>query len=295
MSGVVVQAVRSTSFAGVERYICDVSNELVLRGWAVHVIGGDPGRMRRELGTAVSFLPAASTGGLLLALRGLRREGGVWHAHMTAAETAGVLGALPRGPALVSTRHFAGPRGDRGPVRLAGRLVRSRLATQISISRFVADAIGEDSVVLPNAVRDALPSTLSRRRVLVLQRLQPEKDTTTALEAWARSAGPTSGWTLTVAGRGEERPALEARTDELGVSDSVEFVGFVDDPAALRQESSVFLATARAEPFGLSVVEAMAQGLPVVASDSGAHRETVADAGALFPPGDPAACAAALD
>ena len=54
------------------------------------------------------------------------------------------------------------------------------------------------------------------------------------------------------------------------------------------------LATATAEPFGLSVVEAMATATAVVATAAGAHRETLGDDGRFFAPGDVDGCAAAL-
>ena len=66
------------------------------------------------------------------------------------------------------------------------------------------------------------------------------------------------------------------------------------DTDRLLSQSSVVLATAPEEPFGLSVVEAMAHGVPVVAADGGAHPETVGDPDLLFPPGDADAGSRAL-
>ena len=80
----------------------------------------------------------------------------------------------------------------------------------------------------------------------------------------------------------------------LGVAGSVDFVGQRTDTDTLLSQSSIVLATAPDEPFGLSVVEAMAHGVPVVAADGGAHRETVGDAELLFPTDDAAAGARVL-
>jgi glycosyltransferase involved in cell wall biosynthesis len=74
----------------------------------------------------------------------------------------------------------------------------------------------------------------------------------------------------------------------------VRFAGRVADTDRLLAEAAVLLAPAPAEPFGLSVVEAMAHGVPVVAADGGAHRETVGEAGLLVPAGDAGAMAEAL-
>ncbi len=97
-----------------------------------------------------------------------------------------------------------------------------------------------------------------------------------------------------VAGEGDSADQLARLAGDLGVASSVEFSGAVRDTDALLQGASIFLATAPEEPFGLSVVEAMAHGLPVVAAAGGGHVETVGDVGLLFPRGDPAAAASAL-
>jgi glycosyltransferase involved in cell wall biosynthesis len=83
--------------------------------------------------------------------------------------------------------------------------------------------------------------------------------------------------------------------DELGVASSVDVLGFVEDTEGLLEGTSILLATAPGEPFGLAVVEAMSRGIPVVAADAGAHRETVGDATLLFPPGQPRAAAELLE
>ncbi|MDQ1514195.1 MAG: hypothetical protein QOE80_25, partial [Actinomycetota bacterium] len=72
--------------------------------------------------------------------------------------------------------------------------------------------------------------------------------------------------------------------------------GRIDDVTldALYRGAAVLAMPSRSEGFGLPALEAMARGCPVVASDAGALREVVGDAGLLVPPGDPAALAAAL-
>jgi glycosyltransferase involved in cell wall biosynthesis len=97
-----------------------------------------------------------------------------------------------------------------------------------------------------------------------------------------------------VAGSGELDGSLRRLADQLHVTDSVDFVGLVTDTDRLLDESAVLLAPATAEPFGLSVVEAMAHGVPVVAAEGGAHVETVGEEGMLFASGDADAAARAL-
>jgi glycosyltransferase involved in cell wall biosynthesis len=169
------------------------------------------------------------------------------------------------------------------------------LHREVAISQFVAQATGGEPDVILNGVRvsDAEPDW-EARRVLVMQRLEAEKGTATALRAWAISGLADRGWSMTIAGRGSQRAELERLAAQLGIVDSVVFTGFSAAPEELRKSASVFLATAPAEPFGLSLVEAMACGLPVVAADGGAHRETLGEFGSYFPPGDAGGCAAIL-
>lgn len=293
-AGRVVQVVRSDAFAGVERYITDVSTELHHRGWAVTVIGGNAGKMRAELPGGVEHRRGDTVVEVTRALWSVRRPD-VVHAHMTAAELAAVLLRQRHRGRVIATRHFAAPQARSWPGRLARRVVAPRVDTQIAISRFVAEAATEPSLVIPNGVRPRLGPPADRQRtVLVLARLNPEKDTATALRAWAAAGLAESDWRLVVHGRGTQESALRALSAELGVADSVHFAGFVDDPRTELARAGMLLAAAPAEPFGLAVVEAMAEGTPVVAADGGAHPETLGEDGRFFPPGDADACAREL-
>jgi glycosyltransferase involved in cell wall biosynthesis len=122
---------------------------------------------------------------------------------------------------------------------------------------------------------------------LVVARLSPEKGVDVAIEA-ARAAGMP----LLIAGDGPQRPQLEARA----AGADVRFLGHVSEQRLeqLRAGAAVALAPSRsAETFGMAVAEAMAAGVPVVASRVGALPELLDDDG-LVEPGDAAAMAAAL-
>lgn len=289
----VAHVVVTEAFAGVERYVCEVAAEQARRGEVVTVIGGDPGRMPRELGGA-RHLPAPS---LSAAVRQLIRIGpqDIIHAHMTAAELATVATTPWHRAEVVSTRHFAGTRGSTSAARLLGRLIRRRIDHQIAISRFVASAIGEPAVVIPNGVRCQPERFVAREKVVLsLQRLEREKATDIALRAWAASGLGQDGWELHLAGAGALQGELEALASSLGINDSIRWLGRVTDTQDRLQRAGLLLATATAEPFGLSIAEAMALGTPVLASDGGAHLELLGPGGWTFPGGEAAAAAKEL-
>ena len=92
-------------------------------------------------------------------------------------------------------------------------------------------------------------------------------------------------------------PALRAECARLGLDDRVTFVGFTDDTARHYGEFSVFAMSSRTEQMPIALVEAMACGLPVVATDVGDTRAVLAESNRelVVPPRDPAQLAAALD
>ncbi len=291
----VVHCISSDNFAGVERYVATVAPELARRGWDVQVVGGDPARMSAELG-AVPHVPASTTRAVTRQLLGCGRHTLV-HAHMTAAEAAAVTARAVRRFALVTTRHFAAPRGASTAGRLGARFIAHAIDRQIAISRFVAESIHEPATIILNGVPRNDEKGAPGPMVLLAQRLEHEKRTDVAIRAWSRSKLRLAGWTLTVAGTGSQAWELARLAESLGLGESVDLVGAQPDVTALMKRAGIFLATAPAEPFGLSVVEAMAAGVPVIAARGGAHLETVGAVGDrwLFPIGDERAVATKLD
>ena len=136
-----------------------------------------------------------------------------------------------------------------------------------------------------------------RLRVGYVGRLEAHKGVAELINAVA--ARPEL--TLAVVGDGPERPALETRVVRLGLSDRIEFSGFRPTEALPRLYATFDVLAVPSletpgwiEQFGRVAVEAMAAGVPVVASASGSLTEVVGDAGVLVPPGDERALAAAL-
>lgn len=90
---------------------------------------------------------------------------------------------------------------------------------------------------------------------------------------------------------------LERRMTELGVSGRVHFIGFVDDTARFLAQLDAFLLTSKSEGFSIAMIEALATGLPVVATRCGGPEEIVRDSGAalLVDVGSPAQIADAVN
>ena len=167
---------------------------------------------------------------------------------------------------------------------------------ELAISHAVAAAIGRPSTVVHSGLDARARSAASRDSILlVAQRLQPEKQTGVGVEAFARSGLAAAGWRLWIAGIGQERDRLDEIARREGIADSVRFLGDVPDVPGLMDQCGILLAPCPVEGLGLTVLEAMQSGLPVVAARAGGHVELLdgLDPRALFSPGDADAAAEA--
>lgn len=124
-----------------------------------------------------------------------------------------------------------------------------------------------DASIVPQQ-RIALAAGKSTPRFLYVGRLSPEKGLDTQLRAFALVLKKIPGAKLVLVGSGPSNTELQALTDQLGLSNSVEFTGS-KDVGALREEylrASCFVLPSTSEPWGLVVNEALAYGCPVVVS-----------------------------
>jgi glycosyltransferase involved in cell wall biosynthesis len=166
--------------------------------------------------------------------------------------------------------------------------------------------IDTNATVLTAAERAALRQELdtpAEATVLIqVSRMEAWKGHAVAIDALAQLR-ERSGWVWWVVG-GAQRPEekayaseLAAATRRLGIEDRVRWLGERQDVRRLLAAADVHCqANAAPEPFGIAYVEALAAGLPVVASRSGGAMEIVDDScGVLVPPGDARALAAALE
>jgi glycosyltransferase involved in cell wall biosynthesis len=156
--------------------------------------------------------------------------------------------------------------------------------------RVISNGIQPDGFA---SVRTAGPLT----RILTVANLRREKAHEVLFGAIARIAPRHPSIHLRVAGDGPRAAELMALAASLGIADRVDFLGHRDDVPTLLAEADLFVLPSRSEAFPNAVVEAMAAGLPVVASGVGGLLELVESGrtGVLVAPDDPRALADAIE
>lgn len=159
----------------------------------------------------------------------------------------------------------------------------------VAISRAVHDELvqagfGPNRIIdIPNGVPvpegpwHERPGWKTSPRAVFVGRLAPEKGLDTLLHAWkrVRESAPTAR--LVIIGEGPERPALERLRTELGLVDAAELPGAASDPTARLRNADLFVLPSREEGMSIALLEAMALGIPVVASDIPGNRAIVSD------------------
>jgi glycosyltransferase involved in cell wall biosynthesis len=118
---------------------------------------------------------------------------------------------------------------------------------------------------------------------IFVARLEPQKDHLTLL----RALKSVPGLRLKVVGDGSLRPQLEKLACSSGLNDRVEFIGRRDDVPELLRAADIYVHSTHSDGFAISVAEAMAAGLPVVASNVPGLSWVTGDAALLCKPGDP--------
>ncbi len=197
------------------------------------------------------------------------------------------------------------------------RFYYRRMDAVIATTSKAASFLERSAVVIPHGVdpdRFSPPSDRASawaarglpgiRGIGIFGRVRPQKGTEEFVEAMIRVLPQRPGWTAVIVGQttAEFQPferRLRERVRSAGLENRVCFVGFLKDPADVPgwfQSVSIVVCASRREGFGLSCLEAMASGCPVVATRAGAWPELITEGedGYLVPPGDSAALAEAL-
>ena len=257
---------------------------------------------------------AASVAYVALAARAIAALGArvdVLHAHKLLSPASAALLASPlRRVPIVVTAHASGSVGDVASLARQGVFGRARLAALraradalVAVSAPIREELlaagfrGERVHLVPNGVdpRRHFPvDDGERRRARHALGLPPEKGVDVLVDAWAEARRRGCVATLVVVGDGAERTALERRARELGILGSVRLAGAAADVAPWLRAADAFALPSRTEGVSVALLEAMATGLPVVATDVGGTAAATGGAAVLVPPGDARALGAAL-
>jgi glycosyltransferase involved in cell wall biosynthesis len=315
---------------GAERVIVNLAQGITERGLRVTlVLAAAEGVLLDQLPSAVRLVDLRAPRVLrsLVPLAGyLRRErprvlvSSMGHANLVALWAGRLAGGVT--PVIV-TEHNTLSQETRNERRLAGRLWPNLLrtfypwaTTVVAVSRGAADDLAHTSglprdrvEVVYNPVITPTMLALAREApdhpwfapgqppvILGAGRLTRQKDFFTLLRAFAevRRRRPVR---LIILGEGEDRPALKALADDLGVADEVALPGFQANALAYMAGSAVFALSSAWEGLPTVLIEALAAGAQVVSTDCpSGPREILQDGrlGALVPVGDAPALAGAI-
>lgn len=238
----------------------------------------------------------------------------IFHAHLNwqlSCKFGLAAAALRRTPAVLATVHLFVDALMNRNVRAQMRVVTRVVDRFLPVSRHVETRLVSQGIpaaklgLIRNGIdperfevardadlRTALAGDSTAPVVLTAARLVPQK----AIGVLLAAAALVPGVIFLLAGEGPDRPALEARAAELGVSSRVRFLGARLDMAELLAVSDLFVLPSLAEGLPISILEAMAGAKPVVATRIGGIDEVVleGETGLMVPPGDAEALAAAI-
>jgi glycosyltransferase involved in cell wall biosynthesis len=311
---------------GVAVFVRQLTEAAVAAGHRVTVVspGGDHGPLAAWVRSAgadhrtlnMARKPAVRDAFDLLALRRLQRGRDLVHLHSSKAAALGRVAALSLGgrhrPVVVVTAHYWSwlVGGRWAPLyRWIERLLASRCDAIVAVSerealegrvvlgsaaplRLIPNGVDRDHFSPDGEAADRDPDT---PLLVCVGRLSYQKGQDVAIRALALLGDPMARLRLVGAeSGGGERAGLDDLAASLGVADRIEWRGAVDDTAPEYRAADVVLAPSRWDGLSLALLEAMACGATIVASDVNGS-ESLGDGGVVVPPDDPRALADGID
>ncbi len=228
-------------------------------------------------------------------------------AFMTEANVVALAAAKGLGiPVVVSERNQPDRPGLARVHRLARRLTypaASAIVVQTeAIASWVKQRFAVPVQVIPNPVRveteRAAPQTETSPTIVSMGRLTHQKGFDVLLRSFAAIAPKHPDWQLVIYGEGPARDALQRLAAASGYQDRISFPGLTKDSAAVLRQASLFVLPSRFEGYPNVLIEALAAGLPVIATSCpGGSSEILGEGkyGLLVTPDDPSALSEALD
>lgn len=242
------------------------------------------------------------------------------HVHLWHADLYGTIAArLARVPVVITSRHNDDPRRRQAVLRLLygliWRMTDAGIAISDAVKRFTVDVEGVPTrkvhtihygIPLPVTKYDKREARQRLRAEInaapeapvlgMVCRLMNAKGLPDAIEAFSLIMDEFPDARLVIAGEGDLRASLEQQIRKLKLSGRVHLLGWREQPIALMAGLDVLLSPSVREGFGLTLLEAMSQAIPIIGSTASAIPEVVADGqtGLLVPPRDPAALSEAM-
>jgi L-malate glycosyltransferase len=313
----ILQICSAREIGGGERYLADLANALARRGHEVFAALSPASPVRAELRSLPSEniveLPIRNSLNLASALKLSRlvreHQIEIVHAHVARDYPLAALATGRSQAQLILTRHVL------FPLNRIHKLTLRRTSRVIAVSQAVAESLYTPSIFAPEKIvtihngidvdrfaGTAKDNATDRRlRVGMVGHIAPIKGQEDFVRAAAIMRAHRDDVEFIIAGEDkshsrENRVALEKLISDLKMEHAIKLIGWVDDVASLLSTLDLFVSSARSEPFGLSIVEAMAAGVPVVATASEGAREIIEDdqTGRLVPVGDVEAMATAI-
>jgi glycosyltransferase involved in cell wall biosynthesis len=311
--------------AGQEMMVARLTRGLAGMGHDVGItVTMEEGSLAQTLRTAghdVTLVPAPGlktnwrAEGLIARFRSRRPDvvhvhSGVWLKAARAARAAGIPRVIHTVHGLLDQEPWYGDTLK----RLAARATDVVVAVSEPLRRFLVDGVHLDPrrvVTLPNGVdtvqfRPGADARALRKRLGFrpdgpvighVARLAPIKNQTLLLDAFATLIRRVPDAALVIVGDGPERPVIEGHIRQLAIEHAVRLVGEVEDAAPFYRGFDVFVLCSNAEGTSMSVLEALASGVCVVATQVGGNPALLRDGGCgvLIPPADAPALLGALE
>ena len=279
----------------------------------------------QEEGVEVSSIPAGPDLNPILFARLVkeirRQQTDLVHTHLIHADLHGQLAARALRLPAVSTVHGTHGFYEKEPFRSAARLAGHLAQRTIAISDYAGEFVERVAIAPSERIRvihyginseswDITPNERREHRqafglrsdeitIGIASRLVPDKGHDVAINAFSSLVQRIPTARLLIAGAGPMQPELEALALRIRPPDRVRFLGYVADMRGFFGACDLVLfpsLPAFGEGFGLAALEAMAAGVPVLASNAGPLPEVVSDgiSGLVLPPGEPVAWAEAM-
>jgi glycosyltransferase involved in cell wall biosynthesis len=241
--------------------------------WHAHYLEA---ALRRHLATrpdAVIYTQCPITTAVALRVRTTQPVVMVAHLNISQADEWADKGEIPRDGALFRS------------IRASEAEVLSRLDGIVYVSGFNQSQLEEripalrdvPGAVIPNPV----PASRSAARpepvtdLITVGGLEPRKNHSYLLRILGAAAARGHRYTLSIVGDGPERASLKTLSSSSGIGDQVRFLGYQPAPRPLMREHRMYCHTATMESFGIVLVEAMAEGLPVLTAAVGGVPDVV--------------------